>query len=58
MDSSACVGCGLCVKRCHFNVFSRTEDGISCDTTDCVGCGICVNTCPTGALNLINRASN
>lgn len=57
MDSSACVGCGLCVKRCHFDVFKRAEDGISCDTKGCVGCGICVNTCPTGALQLINRGN-
>lgn len=55
MDDSVCVACGLCVKRCHFNVFSKADNGILCDTASCVGCGLCVNTCPADALKLINR---
>ena len=55
MDGSRCIACGLCIKRCHFDIFRKTEQGISCDNSACVGCGLCVNTCPVEALKLINR---
>ena len=55
MDESACVSCGLCIKRCHFGVFSSTDKGITCDTASCVGCGLCANTCPAGALEIAAR---
>lgn len=55
-DTDKCIGCGRCIKRCHFDVFTRTDDGgISCDTASCVGCGLCVNTCPAGAIALRKR---
>lgn len=53
-DAGKCVGCGLCTRRCHFNVMTQDENRkISVDNTRCVGCGICANACPTGALSLI-----
>lgn len=52
-----CVGCGLCMKRCHFDVFSKSPDEkhVICHTEKCQGCGLCVNTCPSGALKLVKR---
>ena len=56
LEKEKCISCGKCLKRCHFGIFSRTnERKIQCDSTACVGCGLCVNTCPVGALELINR---
>ncbi|MDO4519775.1 MAG: 4Fe-4S binding protein [Eubacteriales bacterium] len=53
-DAEKCVGCGLCVKRCHFQVFTKTEDKkVALDLSGCVGCGLCANTCPKSALNLV-----
>ena len=55
IDSEKCIGCGLCSRRCHFEVPSVNENKKAVlDTTNCVGCGICVNACPTKALKLIN----
>lgn len=52
-EPDLCVGCGRCVKRCHFQVFKRTEDKkVTLDTAGCVGCGLCVSTCKKGALKL------
>lgn len=64
LDRDACIGCGRCVKRCHFDVFTlqRAEDGtgrgrrfVTESTETCVGCGICASTCPVGALALVER---
>ncbi|MBE6468998.1 MAG: 4Fe-4S dicluster domain-containing protein [Coriobacteriaceae bacterium] len=66
LDQGACIGCGRCTKRCHFDVFTfagvgtatrcdRPRRVVTADTGACVGCGICSTTCPTGALTLIER---
>ncbi len=55
-DRDKCIGCGLCIKRCHLKVFCRTSDGIRPDISRCAGCGLCVNTCPGSALELRGRA--
>ena len=54
-DTEACVGCGACVKRCWFEVFTKDGKTVTADTTKCVGCGICVEKCPKDALKLIKR---
>ncbi len=55
-DAGRCVGCGRCVQRCHFGVFSREGRAVTADTSTCVGCGICANTCPAHALELVGRS--
>lgn len=53
-SADKCIGCGLCIKRCHFSAFSRDESGkIHVDTNQCQGCGLCANTCPKKALELV-----
>lgn len=48
-----CIGCGLCIKRCHFKVFTKKQNRkISLDTSKCMGCGLCANTCQRNALKL------
>jgi ferredoxin len=54
LDTSKCIKCGKCVKRCHFEVFQKGYK-ILVHETKCVGCGICVQSCPAGALKLKGR---
>lgn len=61
-DPAACVLCGKCIRRCHFDVFSRerASEGdrrgqLTVHPAACVGCGLCVTGCPTGALSMESR---
>ena len=54
-DSEKCIQCGACIKRCHFDVFTKVDSYIKIDISKCVGCGICVNSCPTKVLKLKAR---
>ncbi|GFZ32391.1 hypothetical protein CSC2_29170 [Clostridium zeae] len=55
LDEERCIACGACIKRCHFDVFSKNDGYIIADISKCVGCGICANTCPTKSLSLEAR---
>jgi Pyruvate/2-oxoacid:ferredoxin oxidoreductase delta subunit len=48
----SCVGCGTCLSRCPFGLFTLQEGKTAVDRNRCVGCGLCVNTCPEKALSL------
>ena len=54
LNKDSCLMCGLCVKRCHFDVFKKEQEILS-DDSRCVGCGLCVNVCPGKALYLRER---
>lgn len=54
-DAEKCISCGACIKRCNFDVFTRTDGYITADISKCAGCGICANTCPAKALELKER---
>ncbi|MDR1029037.1 MAG: 4Fe-4S binding protein, partial [Clostridiales Family XIII bacterium] len=58
-DAGRCVGCGICLGRCGFGVFDKSDlSGVGkafADASRCVGCGVCVGTCPTDALRLVPR---
>ncbi|MEG0806921.1 MAG: 4Fe-4S binding protein [Alistipes sp.] len=51
-DEDACNHCGLCEKRCPYNIpigdFSKVKH------VDCTMCGTCISSCATGALK-VNR---
>lgn len=55
IHKDACVGCGLCTRRCHFKVFKKEGKEIQLDVSKCVGCGICATACPAGALEMKGR---
>lgn len=55
IDRNLCVGCGKCVGRCRFHVFSKDGRIIELDKEKCVGCGICATACPVGALKMKGR---
>jgi Pyruvate/2-oxoacid:ferredoxin oxidoreductase delta subunit len=58
-DDEKCIGCGLCTRRCHFQVLTKNEDKkITLDTDRCVGCGICATACPADALTLVRLGEN
>ena len=52
VDVEACVGCGVCLKRCQMQALSMDDEKVVIDYDRCIGCGLCVSTCPTGALAL------
>lgn len=55
LDPDKCIKCGVCIKRCHFDVFTKVDGQIKTDISKCVGCGICANSCPTKSLKLKER---
>ncbi len=49
LDSSLCVGCTTCIKRCPTQAI-RVRDGKAHIAEDrCIDCGECIRTCPKGA---------
>lgn len=54
-DSERCIKCGICIKKCHFDVFTKVDGSIKTEISKCVGCGICANSCPTRSIKLKER---
>lgn len=51
---NACLGCGDCVKACHFNAI-RIDEATHLpvvDETICGGCGSCSRACPRGVIEI------
>ncbi len=71
VDTSLCVGCGLCSNQCPQKVLSIVpidkQVHVRCNNRDkgkiareacnvsCISCGICVRSCPEGAIQLIDN---
>jgi ferredoxin len=55
VEGTACVGCGDCVERCHFDALSLPEGVCVVDPARCMGCGLCAAACPVDALSLVRR---
>ena len=71
IDTSLCLGCGLCADQCPQKVLDIIPIDqrvyVRCNNRDkgrtardecgasCISCGICVKTCPTGAMQLIDN---
>lgn len=51
IDSTKCVGCGLCVKACPFNGMEVVNKKARTLLT-CTVCGACVKSCKFGAITL------
>jgi ferredoxin/biotin operon repressor len=52
IDPEACVGCGVCIDRCHVEALSQDDAVVKLDSERCIGCGVCILTCPSEALSL------
>jgi len=51
INTSLCIGCGLCVSACPQGVLVL-EDGVAVEQDGCIFCGICVQTCPVQAISI------
>lgn len=55
-NEDACIHCGVCVDRCHFNARSMENGSLKYEPSKCFGCGVCVSTCPVEAISMVNRS--
>ena len=56
VDTSLCIGCASCEKRCQVNAVSVDAEKAFVDTGRCIGCGLCSSGCPAGAITLQKKA--
>ena len=54
-SASDCIGCGVCVDRCHFEAWEMVDGKIVYDADRCYGCSNCTTTCPSLAIKMIER---
>ncbi len=55
LDREACIGCGVCERRCQMEALHLEDDKAVLEARRCIGCGLCVTTCPSGALKLVRK---
>ncbi len=54
INSSKCIGCGLCEKLCPMKNIAIT-DGIAVSGNKCTMCYRCINQCPKQAITLLGK---
>ena len=51
-DDALCNSCGLCVKKCPYNIDIKSVHNGKVQHVDCTLCGECIAACSTNALNI------
>jgi ferredoxin len=46
VDTSQCIGCGLCTQVCRAGAIQIINGTAQIDAQLCIGCGACSNVCP------------
>jgi MinD superfamily P-loop ATPase len=55
IDSTTCIGCGVCANACHFdaiNVHAAQPSVYRVDDLACEGCSLCKHVCPVDAVTM------
>jgi len=52
INSSNCVGCGLCVKNCDANAITISHNKAFINKDKCIGCAMCIAVCPHDAASV------
>jgi polyferredoxin len=57
IDTSRCVGCGLCEERCPMDVplLDYASRGLRVSSPECILCSTCSDVCPTQAVRTTSR---
>lgn len=55
INSQACTGCKVCLKRCQVAAVTIIDGKANIDRNKCLGCGLCVSTCKADAIKLVPR---
>jgi dissimilatory sulfite reductase (desulfoviridin) alpha/beta subunit len=53
-NSSACTGCGACVKACRSSAVTIINGSASIDKSLCAGCAVCSRLCPKKAMEVMS----
>ena len=51
-DDALCNSCGLCMKKCPYNIDIKSVHNGKVQHVDCTLCGECIAACSTNALNI------
>ena len=51
IDSSKCIGCGLCTRECILGTLRLTDGKAEVCKSSCMKCGHCFAICPVGAIS-------
>ncbi len=52
VDTSQCIGCGVCTQVCRTGAIQIINGTAQIDGQLCIGCGACSTACPQGCIRL------
>jgi len=52
LDTSKCIGCGICYEQCFVRAISLANGKCSIDQGSCRACGRCTEACPADAITI------